>query len=175
MEGVGSRMGRASARYGPTQTVFNGPVRKWKKRWVHVLSSSPSTISQSNGHNNNNNSNSINGAPLLLCKWTPLSSNSSDNNGATTEEPPKRRFRYTPVAVLEEQKKAGLEKDGDEAREIETDMLNGHPNSETNEVKDLNMSDWEVGLCLGGRSDDQDSVSHIKDNQLIKSAIDDLF
>lgn len=39
------------------------------------------------------------------------------------------------VAVLEEQKKAGLEKDGDEAREIETDMLNGHPNSETNEVK----------------------------------------
>ncbi|KAH9652064.1 Golgin family A protein [Citrus sinensis] len=208
MEGVGSRMGRASARYGPTQTVFNGPVRKWKKRWVHVSSSSPSTISQSNGHNNNNNSNSINGAPLLLCKWTPLSSNSSDNNGATTEEPPKRRFRYTPcgrcddvrrslvqwlgdsvlmweVAVLEEQKKAGLEKDEDEAREIETDMHNGHPNSETNEVKvdktltkesqDLNMSDWEVGLCLGGRSDDQDSVSHIKDNQLIKSAIDDLF
>ncbi|XP_024048156.1 uncharacterized protein LOC18054354 isoform X2 [Citrus clementina] len=175
MEGVGSRMGRASARYGPTQTVFNGPVRKWKKRWVHVSSSSPSTISQSNGHNNNNNSNSINGAPLLLCKWTPLSSNSSDNNGATPEEPPKRRFRYTPVAVLEEQKKAGLEKDEDEAREIETDMLNGHPNSETNEVKDLNMSDWEVGLCLGGRSDDQDSVSHIKDNQLIKSAIDDLF
>lgn len=37
------------------------------------------------------------------------------------------------------------------------------------------MSDWEVGLCLGGPSDDQDSVSHIKDNQLIKSAIDDLF
>lgn len=42
-------------------------------------------------------------------------------------------------------------------------------------LQDLNMSDWEVGLCLGGRSDDQDSVSHIKDNQLIKSAIDDLF
>lgn len=39
------------------------------------------------------------------------------------------------VAVLEEQKKAGLEKDEDEAREIETDMLNGHPNSETSEVK----------------------------------------
>lgn len=43
--------------------------------------------------------------------------------------------RIVQVAVLEEQKKAGLEKDEDEAREIETDMHNGHPNSETNEVK----------------------------------------
>lgn len=185
MEGVGSRVGRASARYGPTQTVFNGPVRKWKKRWVHVSSSSPSTLSQSNGHNNNNSSSSINGAPLLLCKWTPLSSNPSDNNEATPEEPPRRRFRYTPVAVLEEQRKTVLEKDEDEAREIETNMLNVQLNSETSEVKvdktltketqDLNMSDWDVGLCLRGQSDDQDSVSQTKDNQLIKSAIDDLF
>lgn len=43
--------------------------------------------------------------------------------------------RIVQVAVLEEQKKAALEKDEDEAREIETDMHNGHPNSETNEVK----------------------------------------
>uniref|UniRef100_A0A803M1P3 Uncharacterized protein n=1 Tax=Chenopodium quinoa TaxID=63459 RepID=A0A803M1P3_CHEQI len=30
MEGVGARLGRSSSRYGTT-TVFNGPVRKWKK------------------------------------------------------------------------------------------------------------------------------------------------
>lgn len=42
-------------------------------------------------------------------------------------------------------------------------------------LQDLNMSDWDVGLCLRGQSEDQDSVSQTKDNQLIKSAIDDLF
>ncbi|KAF2285711.1 hypothetical protein GH714_007322 [Hevea brasiliensis] len=42
MEGVGSRLGRASSRYGPSATaaVFNGPVRKWRKKWVHVSPSS---------------------------------------------------------------------------------------------------------------------------------------
>uniref|UniRef100_A0A1D1ZAJ3 Protein CONTINUOUS VASCULAR RING 1 n=1 Tax=Anthurium amnicola TaxID=1678845 RepID=A0A1D1ZAJ3_9ARAE len=35
MEGVGARLGRSSTRYGPV-TVFSGPVRRWKKRWVHV-------------------------------------------------------------------------------------------------------------------------------------------
>lgn len=98
MEGVGSRLGRASARYGPTQTVFNGPVRKWKKKWVHISSSSSSSasaLSQSNGTGN--------GSPLVLCKWTPLSSSPSSaadvNGGGTPEEPPpKRRFRYTPVS-----------------------------------------------------------------------------
>uniref|UniRef100_A0A2P2LEC7 Uncharacterized protein MANES_05G109900 n=1 Tax=Rhizophora mucronata TaxID=61149 RepID=A0A2P2LEC7_RHIMU len=40
MEGVGSRLGRASSRYGPpaAAAVFSGPVRKWKKKWVHVSS-----------------------------------------------------------------------------------------------------------------------------------------
>lgn len=39
---VGSRLGRASSRYGPSATaaMFNGLVRKWKKKWIHV---SPST------------------------------------------------------------------------------------------------------------------------------------
>ncbi|XP_031286446.1 uncharacterized protein LOC116145153 [Pistacia vera] len=98
MEGVGSRLGRASARYGPTQAVFNGPVRRWKKKWVHVSSSpsSSSSVSQSNGHSKNSTNN---GSPLLLCKWTPLSSNPSDKGGAPPEEPPKRRFRYTPVSA----------------------------------------------------------------------------
>uniref|UniRef100_A0A5B6ZJ62 Uncharacterized protein n=1 Tax=Davidia involucrata TaxID=16924 RepID=A0A5B6ZJ62_DAVIN len=70
MEGVGSRLGRASSRYGPA-TVFTGPVRKWKKQWVHVSSSSSNVsyqnTSQSNGNGNNNAS------TLLLCRWTPIS------------------------------------------------------------------------------------------------------
>ena len=35
MEGVGARLGRTSARYGPA-TTFTGPVRKWRKEWVPV-------------------------------------------------------------------------------------------------------------------------------------------
>ncbi|KAJ4725174.1 Golgin family A protein [Melia azedarach] len=182
MEGVGSRLGRASARYGPTQTVFSGPVRKWKKKWVHVSSSSSSTVSQSNGHNSSNS----NGSPLLLCKWTPLSPNPSDNNGATPEEPPKRRFRYTPIAVLQEQKKAFSEKDEDEARESETIMFTAQPNSETNELnidealtketqEDSNVTHWDLDLCLKGQSGDHESVGRSKEDLLIKSAIDDLF
>lgn len=105
MEGVGSRLGRASSRYGPAATVFNGPVRKWKKKWVHVSSSSSSsTVSyQSNGHNNGS-------SRLLLCRWTPLpptTTASSDGSGelgsgsgggSQLDEPPRRKFRYTPVS-----------------------------------------------------------------------------
>lgn len=95
MEGIGSRLGRASSRYGPAATVFNGPVRKWKKKWVLASSSSsgltyqPSSQSQSNAQK------------LLLCRWTPIHPpTSSEADGATAppDEPPKRKFRYTPVS-----------------------------------------------------------------------------
>lgn len=107
MEGVGSRLSRTSSRYsGPAATaVFSGRVRKWKKKWVRVSTSSVGVFraSKSNGRNSNNNNNSSNSPHhLLLHKWTPLSSatvTSSDANGSgETEEPPKRRFRYAPVS-----------------------------------------------------------------------------
>lgn len=107
MEGVGARLGRSSTRYGPA-TVFTGPVRKWKKKWVHVSPSSASNHhSQTNGNNNGNN-----GSHLLLYKWTPISQ--SSNNGtnadkssakdsaaatAAPEEPPRRKFKYIPVLL----------------------------------------------------------------------------
>lgn len=110
MEGVGSRLGRASSRYGPAAAVFNGPVRKWKKKWVHV--SSASTVSyqnpqsQSNGHNNNAAANG--GSRLLLCRWTPVppttpaaaadARESVYGSGDAPDEPPRRKFRYTPVS-----------------------------------------------------------------------------
>lgn len=97
MEGVGSRLGRASSRYGPAATVFNGPVRKWKKRWVHVSSSPSSTLSYQNPQSQSN------GTPrLLLCRWTPLpptTTGAADGSGGSPlDEPPRRKFRYTPVS-----------------------------------------------------------------------------
>ncbi|CAK7351581.1 unnamed protein product [Dovyalis caffra] len=104
MEGVGARLGRSSTRYGPA-TVFSGPVRKWKKRWVHVPpSSSSSNHNSTHSHhhnatsngisssaasaaaaavaNNSSSSNGNNGSHLLLYKWTPLSQ--SNGSSATT-------------------------------------------------------------------------------------------
>ncbi|KAA8523634.1 hypothetical protein F0562_010057 [Nyssa sinensis] len=106
MEGVGSRLGRASARYGPA-TVFTGPVRKWKKQWVHVSSSS-SNASYQNTSQANGNGNS-NGSTLLLCRWTPISqtNNGNPDYNSGKPEPPRRKFRYTPIVVLEEAEKRG--------------------------------------------------------------------
>ncbi|THG21523.1 hypothetical protein TEA_018535 [Camellia sinensis var. sinensis] len=123
MEGVGARLGRSSTRYGPTSTVFNGPVRKWKKKWVHV---SPQTANNASSNHhlhhqsqtaNHNGINGNNGSHLLLYKWTPITpSQNSNSNGngekssakeeeaaaavdstaSAAEEPPRRKFRYIP-------------------------------------------------------------------------------
>ncbi|KAE8670540.1 Formyl transferase [Hibiscus syriacus] len=110
MEGVGARFGRSSTRYGPA-TVLTGPVRKWKKKWVHVFPSNTGSSNNNNPSQNNNNnhhstngiSNGNNGSHLVLFKWTPLSqsqnNNSSPNDSskdddvASPEEPPRRKFK----------------------------------------------------------------------------------
>lgn len=89
METVGStRLGRASSRYG-APAVFNGPVRKWEKKWVHV---SPSSF---NNNKKNNKDNSNEKSRLLLRRWTPVANSSSAED--VSDEPPRRKFRYTPV------------------------------------------------------------------------------
>ncbi|KAL4388041.1 hypothetical protein GQ457_09G001060 [Hibiscus cannabinus] len=146
MEGVGARFGRSSTRYGPP-TVFTGPVRKWKKKWVHVSPSNTgssnnnnhSQINNNNHHSTNGTSNGNNGSRLLLFKWTPLSQtqNNNNNNGtddddvAAPEEPPRRKFKYIPIAVLEEQNKEAAENvdDDDEAKPSETDPSAAEPTS----------------------------------------------
>ncbi|KAI3466524.1 hypothetical protein Pfo_023187 [Paulownia fortunei] len=141
MEGVGARLGRSSTRYGPA-TVFTGPVRKWKKKWVHV------PPPNSNHHNHTASNGTVEGSNgsshLLFYKWTPIAPNQTkdsshnDNNGngsnnvnadsnnsikddaVAAEEPPKRKFKYIPIVVLEEQKDESLEQMEDETKPIET-------------------------------------------------------
>ncbi|XP_034214116.1 protein kinase 4 isoform X2 [Prunus dulcis] len=149
MEGVGARLGRSSTRYGPA-TVFTGPVRKWKKKWVHVAPSSNTNNASStthhshqiNGHNGTSNGN--NGSHLLLYKWTPITQSQntaiSNNNNAVTngnggdkvsakdddalganEEPPRRKFKYIPIALLEEQQLEAAEQVEDESNSIDNE------------------------------------------------------
>lgn len=120
MEGVGARLGRSSTRYGPA-TVFTGPVRKWKKKWVNV----PPSTTPSNNHSHSQrqtNPNNVttngtatptttNASHVLLYKWTPLTQtlnngNTDDKNPAQeetptlTEDPPRRKFKYIPVPAF---------------------------------------------------------------------------
>ncbi|XP_061983428.1 uncharacterized protein LOC133703046 isoform X2 [Populus nigra] len=143
MEGVGSRMGRTSSRYGlsATATVVNGPVRKWKRKWVHV-SPSPTlnyrNNNPSNGHNDQNN----NGSRLLLCRWTPLTPAAATST--TTEDPPKRKFRYTPIAVLKERSKA--EKKAEQEVEKQLVAWQTAKNDEQNDEDDL-KSETQCHYC----------------------------
>ncbi|KAJ6416903.1 hypothetical protein OIU84_002731 [Salix udensis] len=83
MEGMGSRLGRTSARYGlsATATIFNAIT-------------TPTAITTK----------TTTGSRLLLCRWTPLSPAAATST--ITEDPPKRKFRYTPIAVLKERSTA---------------------------------------------------------------------
>lgn len=166
MEGVGSRLGRASSRYGSSSAVFSGPVRKWKRRWVHVSSQSNPTSRSNNNHNNS--------SPLVLCRWTPISPAQSDDNSVNTEEPPRRKFRYVPIVVLEDQKQEAYEKVDDKAKARQassrSDDIFEIPNTEgasTEEIKaanktrltkpDSHMSNLNLDLGLKGHNGHQDS------------------
>ncbi|XP_058723733.1 uncharacterized protein LOC131595407 [Vicia villosa] len=204
MEGVGARLGRSSTRYGPA-TVFTGPVRKWKKKWVHVSPSSASANSNNNTNHNHGSSNNgnNNGSHLLLYKWTPITqSQNTNNNGSNgnvkdaqiepVEEPPRRKFKYVPVAVLEEQKNEAAEIDEvaekveDESNPVEADSSAAEPTSkneildEKPDINDVPMEESEpqdknqvvrqdlnesLDLSLGLTSHDEENDSDSKTNQ----------
>ncbi|XWS19340.1 hypothetical protein CRYUN_Cryun31cG0006900 [Craigia yunnanensis] len=156
MEGVGARFGRSSTRYGPA-TVFTGPIRKWKKKWVNVSPSNSGSGNNNNHsqnhHSSNGTSNGNNGSHLVLFKWTPISqsqnnnsNNSKDDAVAALEEPPRRKFKYIPIAALEEQKKEAAENEAaenvdDEAKPNEADPSAAEPtsrNDDFDEKPDIN-------------------------------------
>ncbi|CAL9015062.1 unnamed protein product [Prunus brigantina] len=208
MEGVGARLGRSSTRYGPA-TVFTGPVRKWKKKWVHVAPSSNTNNASStthhshqiNGHNGTSNGN--NGPHLLLYKWTPITQSQntaiSNNNNAVTngnggdkvsakdddalaanEEPPRRKFKYIPIALLEEQQLEAAEQVEDESNSIDNEpteteatpkneVLDEKPdindipmeeNEDNNQVvcQDLNESTLDLSLGLNAHESENGSA-----------------
>ncbi|RZB99847.1 uncharacterized protein LOC114423462 [Glycine soja] len=175
MEAVGSRLSRATSRYG-APTVFSGPVRKWKKKWVHVT---PSSLPNNNSHSHTNNfttTTTNDSSRLLLRRWTPTTAD--DSAGAVSDDPPRRKFRYTPIAVLEEQKKMNVVKAEHEPT-IEADQLAFRQTNVTHEMQGkLNMNemleetkDSNIGnLDLG--SDFQSNTgekSHDSDSQLENS------
>ncbi|XWS51818.1 hypothetical protein CRYUN_Cryun11dG0015200 [Craigia yunnanensis] len=187
MEGVGStRLGRVSSRYGST-AVFNGQVRKWKKKWVHVSPSSTVKHSQSYG---NNSGNSSAATSILLCRWTPLSSADSESyasavDGEDDEQPPKRKFRYTPVAVLEEERKRAAAKhvenevktDENETKQS-PDWLSSKSDNELNmnkdlkkEIQDSSMGNLDLGLCLKGHDGSRDSVGEKEGQEKAASSV----
>ncbi|KAG8365367.1 hypothetical protein BUALT_Bualt18G0097300 [Buddleja alternifolia] len=157
MEGVGARLGRSSTRYVPT-TVFTGPVRKWKKKWVHAPPSNHHNRTASNGAVNGTNGSSH----LFLYKWTPIAptqtndtdSNDNDNadakNDVASEEPPKRKLKYIPIIVLEEQNNESSEQMEDETKLVETDTDTTEATSKSDEfdekpdINDVPMEENEA-------------------------------
>lgn len=164
----------------------------------------------SSGNNNSNTAhhrsapnsevNEINGSRLSLLKWTPITpsqNNTSanggggDENGASDgsakpdvvneEELPKRRFKYIPIALLEEQKNESIEIAEDETNGIESetdankttraDGLEENPDindvpmqesQEATEQQDLNESAFGLSLDLNAQDgeDDPDSKTN---------------
>ncbi|XP_030542901.1 uncharacterized protein LOC115749979 [Rhodamnia argentea] len=176
MEGAGSRLSRASSRYGPTATVFNGPVRKWKKRWVHV-SPPPPSATHTNHHKPHFRPNNPSSA-LFLCRWTPVSSGASaasdgDDGSGSAEETPRRKYRYTPIAALEDHTKTAARK-ADEGKisenypstggpMVENDDIYGkidHSDDEDKEVQNSSKGGLDLGVSLdeteNGHDDDED-------------------
>jgi hypothetical protein len=111
MEGVGARLGRTSARYGPA-TTFTGHVRKWRKEWVPVVAAAAAAAANANTSANGGTTSSTGmgsgggsrGNNLLLFKWTPV--NGANGGGGDGEqqqqaETATRRRRYVPVRILE--------------------------------------------------------------------------
>ncbi|KAL0727286.1 hypothetical protein Bca4012_023379 [Brassica carinata] len=188
MEGVGGRLGRSSTRYGGPATVFTGPVRKWKKKWVHVSPSSKKHTTSSSSSSSVGGSASE-GSHLLFFKWAPLSQAGNGNGDgksesdspseepvtettAAAEEPPRRRFKYVPIALLEEQNKEVTEIEEDDKEDAsaaepsdkkpeveEKPDMNDVPmenNQEEEKIvrQDLNESTTDSGLNLNSNEAD---------------------
>ncbi|XP_008782933.2 uncharacterized protein LOC103702329 isoform X2 [Phoenix dactylifera] len=159
MEGVGARLGRSSTRYGPA-TVFSGPVRKWKKKWV-PLSNPNSNASSNAAVNGGTATNNNNHSHLLLYKWTPISSQANGGAAAAVtgkdasaaaqpEEPPRKKFRYVPISVIEEQKQEAAVKSEEENKARDADSSAQTVQANQSEGKpDMNDASMEETQATG--------------------------
>ncbi|KAK3121535.1 hypothetical protein QOZ80_8BG0655600 [Eleusine coracana subsp. coracana] len=142
MEGVGARLGRTSARYGPA-TTFTGPVRKWRKEWVPVAAPAAANggTASSTGTGTGTGSRGNN---LLLFKWTPANGaiGGGDGDQATAAEPAPRRRRYVPVSVVEEQGQESAKSD-DENKANDEDPSSEPSNGKT-DINDTPMDESQA-------------------------------
>ncbi|KAI3703015.1 hypothetical protein L6452_28769 [Arctium lappa] len=160
MEGIGSRTGRPSSRYG-SAPVFTGPVRRWQKQWIHVSSSSPVSYNHSNNFNSNRNKNDV--SAVRIRRWTPVPVDQSGGESeSVAEERPRRKLRYAPIVVLEGKKKEAEKADLDVKEESKTNQsiaqgtseneddekLSSDKTSEKSGTEDLNKHpmDLDIGL-----------------------------
>ncbi|XP_076928026.1 uncharacterized protein LOC143591821 [Bidens hawaiensis] len=168
MEGIGSRTGRQSSRYG-SAPVFTGPVRRWQKQWVHVSSN---TSYKPNSNTNNN------GSTVRIRRWTPVPAG-EDSEAVAGEERPRRKLRYAPIVVFESKKKEAEKSDIDvkEGSKTSQSAAQGTSENDDNEksadnvlaakpqvaTKDLNNRpmDLDTGDDDGdGEDDDDDDEDH---------------
>ncbi|KAI4311935.1 hypothetical protein MLD38_036799 [Melastoma candidum] len=160
MEGVGARLGRSSTRYGPA-TVFTGPVRKWKKKWVHVAPNSNHNHHHHHYHSRHHHSAMGNGGSaamaasngstpshLLLYRWTPISQ-SGNLNGNNDGEPPRLKFKYMPIAALEE---LSYEEGSVGAADVDEEAKPS-PKNEKPDINDLPMEEEPKDNNQGMRQD----------------------
>lgn len=145
---------------------------------------------------NGSNGNGSNGSHLLLYKWTSLSRRDNNGNGignsdngngdkgsvkddTMPEEPPRRKFKYMPIAVLEEQKRAAeieaAENAENEAKPTDTETsahrsdgfdekpdINDVPMEENQDDKQVvrqDLNESTLDLSLGLKAHDSDSKS----------------
>ncbi|KAK9074233.1 hypothetical protein SSX86_006830 [Deinandra increscens subsp. villosa] len=144
MEGIGSRTGRPSSRYGAAP-VFTGPVRRWQKQWVHVSSSVSynHTSNRSNSTANNNNTNNI--SAVRIRRWTPVPSvHSGDESESAAEERPKRKMRYAPIVVLEGKKREAEKSVLDDKETSKTSQSAAQGTSENDDDDDEKKNSYNV-------------------------------
>ncbi|KAL5222824.1 hypothetical protein ABZP36_027537 [Zizania latifolia] len=182
MEGVGARLGRTSARYGPA-TTFTGPVRKWRKEWVPVAaaaaSASAAAASAATGMGSGGGSRGNN---LVLFKWTPLNGSNGGGDGeqaaaagpAAEEKKATRRRRYVPVSVVEEERQESAKSDDEnkandgDPSSTETEPSNGKTNINDTPMEESQASDeardsgkkgggTDLNLNLGLKDPDNDN------------------
>lgn len=172
----------------------------------HLPSSSSSSSANPNGNSTNGTNESF--SHLRFFKWAPLSqssnkensninntanndSHSPTNEDSLSEQPPRRKFKYIPIAVLEEHKKVAEENTDDDTKPAEADEntaeeasksdayddkpdINDVPMEEENQVseeenqtasgrQDLNQS---LDLSLGFTSHEEDNQTDPKDGEL---------
>uniref|UniRef100_A0ACD6AH82 Uncharacterized protein n=1 Tax=Avena sativa TaxID=4498 RepID=A0ACD6AH82_AVESA len=156
MEGVGARLGRSSARYGPA-TTFTGPVRKWRKEWVPIaaaMGTATSAAASSTGTGSRGNN-------LVLFKWSPLSGanrRGGDEEPTAPAETAMGRRRYVPVSVVEDQRQESAKSDDEkkandgEPSSTETGQSNGKTNIDGTLMDESQASDEVRDSCndVGG-------------------------